>query len=723
MTDMAPPRFAKRKVDTPTVYQMEAVECGAASLAMILGYYGRVVPLEELRRACGVNRDGSKASNILKAARSYGLEAKGYQRSVEDVLTKELPVIVFWKFNHFLVVEGVSHRYVYLNDPIGGKTRLTHDEFDRAYTGVCLVFTPGPDFTKGGHGPSMMRSLARRLSGVRPALLYVLLASILLIVPGLAAPVFSKIFVDEVLIRGMESWIRPLLIGMGLTVVVHIALQWLQESVLLRLETSLSVRESAQYMWHVLRLPVEFFQQRFAGDIAQRVQINDRVAQMIGGRLANTVLGLMMIIVYAIVMFSYSVPLTVATLTIAAINIVAMRIVGTRLANTNTRLLSEQGKVMGVSMNGLQTIETLKAGGTESDFFARWAGFQAKAQESQRSVQMIMQVLLVIPPAVTTLTTAAVLGLGGWYVMDGSITAGTLVAFQSLLTSFLTPINDVISLFGEVQRLKGDMTRLDDVLQYNIDGNAMDATLPASLPRRLEGKVELRSVSFGYSPLDPPLIKDFSLTLQPGSRVAIVGASGSGKSTISRLLMGLYSPWSGDILFDGQPRSAWPRDVLVSSLAFVDQEIFLFDGSIEDNITLWNPAIPKTAIVHAAQDAAIHDVIASRPGGYASHVQEGGRNFSGGQAQRLEIARALCSDPRVIVLDEATSALDPVTEQFIDDSIRRRGCTCIIIAHRLSTIRDSDEIIVLEHGVVVQRGTHQSMKDVDGPYARLIATE
>lgn len=713
----------KRHVITPTVYQMEAVECGAASLAMILGYYGRIVPLEELRRACGVSRDGSKASNILSAARSYGMEAKGFQRPIDDVYTGDLPVIVFWKFNHFLVVEGVSDKWVWLNDPLGGRTRITHEDFDKGYTGITLTFKPGPDFTKGGSSPSMFSALVRRLHGVRAALAYVLIASLFLILPGLVIPAFSKVFVDEILIRGHGSWMKPLLLGMGITVAVHILLLLLQKATLLRLETKVAVRESSSYMWHVLRLPVDFFQQRFAGDIAQRVQINDNVAHTIGGKLATTVLSLMMIVFYALVMLSYSVPLTLATFAVAMLNIVAVRFVGSHLATVNAKLLQEQGKVMGVSMNGLQIIETLKAGGTESDFFARWAGYQAKALDSQRRVQIVMQVLLVVPPMITTITTAAVLGLGGWYVMDGSISAGTLVAFQALLMSFLAPINDVVNLYGEIQRLRGDMTRLDDVLRYKLDDMTQERSVDADLPAKLEGYVELKGVTFGYSPLAAPLITDFNLKLVPGSRVAIVGKSGSGKSTISRLLMGLYQPWSGEIMFDGRRRDEWPRDILVSSLAFVDQDIFLFDGSVEDNLTMWNSSIPRPRVVNAAKDASIHDVIASRPGGYASHVEETGRNYSGGQAQRLEIARALAGDPRIVVLDEATSALDPLTEQQIDDRLRQRGCTTIIIAHRLSTIRDCDEIIVLENGKVVQRGTHEEMKDVDGPYARLISTE
>lgn len=714
--------YPNKRVNTPTVFQMESVECGAASLAMILGYFGRVVPLEQLRRDCGVSRDGSKASNIVKAARNYGLVAKGYQRPVEDLAAGQLPVIVYWKFNHFLVVEGVSHRGFYLNDPIGGKRLVSHDEFDAGYTGIVLTFESGPDFVRGGSYPSLGSSLLRRVTRVRPGLLYVVLASMLLIVPGLLTPVFAKVFIDDVLVRNLDSWMKPLLLAMGVTVIFHMALAWLQRSMLLRIESSIAVQESASYMWHVLRLPVEFFQQRFAGDIAQRVQINNSVAQMIGGKLATLVLNLLMITGYALVMLSYNLNLALITIGITALNVAVMRVAGRRLGAISERLLREQGKLQGVSMNGLQIIETLKAGGNEQDFFAQWAGYQAKVQDSQRRVQVVMQTMIVIPPVVSSITTALVLGVGGTYVMDGVLTIGSLVAFQSLLASFQSPLQQLLNLYADVQRLRGDMARLDDVLKYDQDPSTATDVVSTSLTP-LEGHVELRGITFGYSPLDPPLIQDFSLTLTPGTRVALVGKSGCGKSTLSKLIMGIYAPWSGDILFDSKPRTSWPRDTIVSSLAYVDQDIFLFDGTVHANLTMWNDAIPSAQVIRAAKDAQIHDVIAARAGGYASRVEEGGRNFSGGQAQRLEIARALVGNPRILVLDEATSALDPITEQQIDDAVRRRGITTIIVAHRLSTIRDCDEIIVLDRGSVVQRGTHEQLIREDGMYARLIAAE
>lgn len=715
--------YPSKRVTTRTVYQMESVECGAASLAMILGYYGRVVPLEQLRRDCGVSRDGSKASNIVKAARNYGLIAKGFQRSVDELFEGALPVIVFWKFNHFLVVEGVTSRGVYLNDPIGGKRVVSHEDFDAGYTGIVLTFEPGPDFVSGGTYPSLMSSLLRRVTRVRTGLMYVVLASILLIVPGLLTPVFAKIFIDDVLVRKLDSWMKPLLLGMGATVIFHGVLAWLQRSVLLRMESSIAVQESAAYMWHILRLPVEFFQQRFAGDIAQRVQINNSVAQMIGGKLATSVLNLLMITVYAVVMLSYNLNLALITIGITAVNVAAMRAAGRRLGAISERLLREQGKLQGVAMNGLQIIETLKAGGNEQDFFAQWAGYQAKVQDSQRRLQFIMQTLIVIPPVVSSITTALVLGIGGSYVMDGLLTIGSLVAFQSLLASFQSPLQQLLNLYADVQRLRGDMARLDDVLKYDQDlsAAASDGSGMPMLP--LEGHVELRNITFGYSPLDPPLIKDFSLVLRPGSRVALVGKSGCGKSTLSKLIMGIYTPWSGEILFDGKPRTSWSRDTIVASLAIVDQDVFLFDGTVQENLTMWNDATPSSHVIQAAKDAQIHDVVAARAGGYASRVEEGGRNFSGGQAQRLEIARALVGNPRMLVLDEATSALDPITEQHIDTALRRRGVTTIIVAHRLSTIRDCDEIIVLDRGKVVQRGTHDQLKMEDGMYASLIAAE
>lgn len=718
--------WKKRRVKTPTVLQMEAVECGAASLAMILAYYERLVPLERLREECGVSRDGSKASNLLKVARKYGLQAKGFRKEVDGLYELPLPMILFWNFYHFLILEGIKGDKVYLNDPATGPRVVTKDELDQSFTGVALTFESGPDFKKGGKKHTLLEALGKRLAGSGTALTYVVLAGLFLVIPGLLIPTFSKIFVDNILIGRMTDWLRPLLIGMGLTVLLRAALTWLQEYYLLRLETKLALTSSAKFFRHVFRLPVNFFFQRFGGEIGNRVQINDRVARLLSGDLATNALNAVMILFYAALMFQYDAVLTSMGIFIALFNFLMLRFVSRKRVDLNQRLLQERGKLMGSTMYGIQAIETLKATGAESDFFSQWSGYQAKTINTQQELGLSTQFLTAVPPLLLAMSNVAVLTVGGLRVMSGHLSMGMLVAFQSLMFSFLRPVNQMVNLGGKLQEADGDMKRLDDVFLYPQDKQFSinrDTSEPDKERIKLSGHLELRNIIFGYSRLAPPLIEDFNLKLEPGSRVALVGGSGSGKSTVAKLVVGLYEPWKGEIRFDGKPRADIPRNLLINSIAMVDQEIFMFNGTIHRNLTMWDNTIPESRVVGAAKDGCIHEDIAERSGGYASNVDEEGGNFSGGQRQRLEIARALAINPTILILDEATSALDPNTEKIIDDNIRCRGCTCLIIAHRLSTIRDCDEIIVLERGKVVQRGTHNEMIKEDGPYARLIRAE
>lgn len=710
-----------QRVKTPTVLQMEGVECGAAALAILMGYYGKIVTLEELRETCGVSRDGSKASNVVRAARTYGFTAKGYTKEPAELKALKLPLIVFWNFNHFLVVEGFKKGRVYLNDPASGPRTVTEEEFDQSFTGVVLVIEPGPDFKKSGEARGLLSALKSRLPLSEPALAYLILAGLALVIPGLVLPIFTKIFIDEFLIGHMESWFKPLLIGMGFTMLVRGVLTWLQKYYLTRFHAKLALSTSSKFFWHVLRLPVVFYSQRSAGDISSRVAINNRVADLLTGDVASTVLSVVMVVFYAVLMFSYDVILTVVGICIAALNIIFLRYVSKKRKDNFQKLANDNGKLMGIAMNGIRMMETLKASAMESDFFTKWSGYQTKVMNGQQN--SITVLLGAVPPFLTALNTILILSLGGMRVMDGHLTMGMLVAFQSLMASFISPVNQLVATGTKIQEMQGDMNRLDDVLKYpcdpQVETGAANGSVKTVAPR-LEGHVELRNVTFGYSKLEPPLIENFNLTLRPGERVALVGTSGCGKSTISKLVMGLFEPWSGEILFDGKPRNSLPRHTLINSLAMVSQEVSLFEGSIRDNLTMWDSTIPEKQFVQASIDACIHEAIAARQGGHESKVQEGGGNFSGGQKQRIEIARALAINPRILVLDEATSALDPITEMQVDDNLRRRGCTCMIVAHRLSTIRDCDEIIVLHKGKVVQRGTHEQMRSEEGLYATLM---
>lgn len=717
------PRPSNRRVKTPTVLQMEAVECGAAALAIVLGSFGRIVPLEKLREECGVSRDGSKASNILRAARDYGLVAKGFKYELEDLYDVELPAILFWNANHFVVLEGFKKGKVYLNDPGPGPRVITHEELDASYSGVVLTFEKGPDFQPGGEKRSLTAALGRRLGGYETALAYMLLCGLFLVVPGLLVPTFQRIFVDEFLVGGRGYLVRPLLIGMALTALIRMALTWLQEYYLLRFETKLSLSTSSRFFQHLLRLPAAYFSQRYAGEIGSRVMINDKVANALSDKLTATVIDCGLIVFYGAIMLTYDVALTLLVVVLAAGNVVALKLVSRSRTDASRRLLADKGRLMGTAMNGLAMIETLKSTGGESEFFGRWSGYQAKSLRSEQALQVRSDLVNIVPATVTMLITAAVLLVGGFKVMNGELTVGLLVAYQTLTGFFTKPLGNFVSFGAVVQELEGDMNRLDDVLRYPQDVvYERGSQRPAGLERKLklDGKVELIDITFGYSPLEKPLIEGFSLTIQPGQRVALVGGSGSGKSTVARLVSGLYQPWSGQILFDGVPVEELPRDLLANSIGMVDQEVFLFGGTIRDNISMWDATIPAARLTTAARDAAIARDIEMREGSYDAAVAEGGGNFSGGQRQRLEIARALVAEPSVLILDEATSALDPATEVTVMDSLRRRGCTCIIIAHRLSTIRDCDEIVVMERGRIVQRGTHDEMKEQDGPYAKLM---
>ncbi len=716
-------KIPNKRAKVPTVIQMEALECGAASLGMILAYYGRFVPLEELRMECGVSRDGSKAGNILKAARKYGMQAKGFRYEPAELRNKEFPAIIHWNFNHFIVLEGFINDKAYLNDPGVGPRTVTLEEFDQSFTGVTLMMKPGEGFEKGGEKASVLKSLRRRFQGAGTALTFAVLTGLALVIPGIIIPSFSRIFIDNILLEGRTGWLSALILGMLITAALRGILTFLQQHYLLRLETKMAVSTSSHFLWHVLRLPVEFFTQRSCGDISTRIMSNDQVAKILSGKLAAAIINIFMVVFYFILMNLYDVSLAFLCLASGVISMLYMRHISKKRINQNMGLLQDRGKIYGTAMAGLQSIETLKATGSESDFFAKWAGYQAKISNGEQNLGITTQKMLGVPLLLTGLTNAIILMIGSQRILGGFMSMGMLVAFQSLMQSFMTPVNNLIGMGSLLQEVEGDMKRLDDVLEYPVDVAEDDNGRTGAFEPsdKLKGDIQIKNLSFGYNRLEPPLIEDFRLELKPGSRVALIGGSGSGKSTIAKVLSGLYQPWSGEILFDGTPKEDIPRSVLHNSISVVDQDICMFEGTIKDNITLWDDTISEVDMIRAAKDSCIHEDISIREKGYDSMVEEGGRNFSGGQRQRMEIARALVGNPSVLILDEATSALDPKTEQRIDENIRRRGCTCVIIAHRLSTIRDCDEIIVMDKGKIVQRGTHEEMKQMDGPYARLIS--
>ncbi len=708
---------------TPTVLQMEAVECGAAALGIILGYFGHTVALDELRTACGISRDGSNASQLLKAARTYGLKAEGKRLDTAALRAHALPLILHWNFQHFLVLEGFGQRRVYLNDPACGRRTVGYAEFDLSYTGVALSFLPTENFVHAGQPASLWTSLMARLRGVIPSLGFISLASLGLVIPGLVVPVILQIFVDHYLLAGLHDWLGALLLGLLMMALLRVGLTWLQQQQLLRLEMHLTRNTTRQFFWHVLRLPISFFQQRYAGEISERLHANDRLAQLLSGELASTLANMLTLIFFALIMLQIDVLLSVIGIALSVLNLLLLRCLAGLQKEPSQRLQQERSKLMATTLGGIDNIESLKASGGESEFFSRWSGIFASVNNIEQHLTVQVRLLSQAPGLLNGLLLIAILLIGGTRVMAGEMSIGMLVAFQSLMSSFHQPIHQLMSLAGRQQAAGADLARLDDVLHHPLDAAfvAEDTRSACVRPKKLQGHLALRDVCFGYSRLAAPLITNFSLTLAPGQRIALVGSSGSGKSTIARLVLGLYQPWSGQILFDGVPREAHARVDLHASLAGVEQEMMLFEGSVRDNLCLWDSELPETDMLQAARDACIHSTILSLPGAYAAQVEERGRNFSGGQAQRLEIARALAGNPRILVLDEASAALDPITEKMIDEQIRRRGCACLIVAHRLSTIRDCDEIIVLERGVIAERGTHAQLMALHGAYCRLIA--
>ncbi|MFD9617447.1 NHLP family bacteriocin export ABC transporter peptidase/permease/ATPase subunit [Streptomyces virginiae] len=712
-----------RPVRTPTVLQMEAVECGAAALAMVLGHHGRFVPLEELRIACGVSRDGSRAGNLLKAARGYGLTAKGMQMDLAALAEVNAPAILFWEFNHYVVYEGTTRRLgrrgVYVNNPAKGRRFVPMEEFDTSFTGVVLVFEPGDGFRRGGRRPGVMGAVPSRLRGTSGTMAAAVVASLLLVAVGVAVPALSRTYIDMFLIGEQTSLLGVLFASMAVALVLTATLTALLQANLLRGRIISSTLSSARFFRHLLRLPVTFYSQRNPADLVQRLQSNDAVAETLARDLSAAGVDAVVVVLYAVLLWTYDPQLTLVGVAVALLNVVALRI-AIRLRATGTqKLRAESARLTNTAYSGLQLIETMKATGGENGFFRRWAGQHAVTLDVQQRLGVPSAWLAIVAPTLAAFNSALILTIGGLRAVEGHLTVGLLVAFQALVTSFTAPISRLGGVAGRIQDFAADIARLEDVENFPVD-RVYSRREPAASTRRLKGHVELDRVTFGYNPLDAPLLQDFSLTVGPGQQVALVGGSGSGKSTVSRLVSGLHAPWAGAIRIDGMRLEDIPRGALAASVSFVDQDVFLFEGTVRDNVTLWDPSLTDEAVVAALQDAAVHEVVARRPGGIHSRVEQDGRNFSGGQRQRLEIARALVRRPSVMVLDEVTSALDAVTEQIIIDNLRRRGCACVVIAHRLSTVRDSDEIVVLDRGTVVERGRHDRLVAAQGPYAALV---
>lgn len=707
----------------PVIMQLEMLECGAASLCMVLAYYNKWVTLEQARMDCGVSRDGSNARNLMIAARNYGLEAKAYRLDPEALLEEgPYPCIIHWGMNHFVVLDGFKGKKAVLNDPARGRVVVPWEEFDQNFTGICMCFEPGENFIPSGKPKSVLKYTAKQLEGTGAAVAFVVLTTLIVSLMGVISPVFARIFYDRLLTGKNPEWLLPFIAALTGFTLISILVSFINTIYSLRIQGKMAAMGNASYLWKVLHLPMQFFGQRIPADLAARQSSNAGIASTLVNKIGPLLIQIVMMLFYLVLMLRYHVWLTLIGIVSIIINMLVSMEISRRRVNITRVIMRDSAKLSETSISGINMIETIKASGAERGFFEKWAGYHASVNAQTVKTARIDNAIGLIPGFVSTAANLAVQGTGVYLILKGQFGLGSLMAFQGFLSSFSSPAASMINTAQTMQEMVTQMERVEDVMEYPEDPCFVRPELEEEY-EKLTGKIEMEHVTFGYSRLGEPLIRDFSMSIEPGQKIAFVGSSGCGKSTLARLLSGLYHPWAGKITFDGKEISQIDRNVFTGSLSVVDQDVTLFEDSISDNITMWDEAVEQFEVILAARDARIHDDILLREGGYLHRMAENGKDFSGGQRQRIEIARALAQDPTIIILDEATSALDAKTENEVVRAISARGITTIVIAHRLSTIRDCDEIIVLDHGIVVERGTHEELYAKNGYYTRLITNE
>lgn len=709
-------------VRTPTVFQMEVSECGAAALGMILEYYGKIVPLEELRVETGVSRNGCNARNMYTAAERYGLKVDAYYRDFDRLKEKcELPCILHWNYSHFVVFEGKQWGRYVLNDPQIGRRRLTEKEMQEGFSGTEMDFAPTDSFVKSGKKKTIIGFLIERLRGQTSTMWALVLIGIALIVPGVLNSMFSQIFADDILIDGRFSWTSWLLVTMLLTALFDAYFSFLSSRLQLMLRTKMSMLSTDKMIYHMLRLPMDFFEQRYAGDLVQRVTNNMVVSDFLSGRLTGVLISFLTSLVYLLIMMVYNVKLAIVGVVTSITSISVAIIISDQVYNMAMKFGIDNAKLLGAFYNGLTANSSLKAVGGEYSYTAKVLGYYTETNNNDQKLGFTQSILDVIPQTLSSFNNVIILVLGALIVVDGGMTIGMIIAFTGFLGSFSSPFREIITFVRSLQQVRNDAARVEDIMNYREDETYVSPKRENMEGRKLLGDVEVRDVSFAYGRLDRPFIKHFNFKVESGHSVALVGESGCGKSTVAKMVAGLYKPWSGQILFDGVDISEVPRSVMNLSLTVVSQDVTLFDTTIYNNITTWNTTIRQEDVIRAAKDACLHDEITEKPGGYDYVLKENGANISGGQRQRIEIAKALALNPTILIMDEATSSLDSTTEKKILDNIKKRHITCIVSAQRLSTIRDCDEIIVISKGVIRERGTHDQLIALNGMYKKLVS--
>ncbi|MCL2078564.1 MAG: NHLP family bacteriocin export ABC transporter peptidase/permease/ATPase subunit [Oscillospiraceae bacterium] len=708
----------------PVILQLEIVECGAASLAMVMAYHKKWVPLERLRVDCGVSRDGSTAKGILQVARMYGFDAKGYRVEPNKIDTSPMPCVIHWNMNHFVVLTKITKKFAHINDPARGEVKVPIEQFNTSFTGIVVEVTPGKDFEPGGNPVSIWPFAKARLKGTAPVFAFVIAVSALASVIGIISMFFNRVFVDDLLSGNHPQWAYGFIALFLAFHFLSILLTVINTNANLKISAKFAVVSSGMFMWHALRLPVDFYSSRNAGDIAARQEENDGISLSLIQTFAPLFIDAIMMVFYLFIVLRYSVLLTIIGFSALIINYAVNKFITDKNMNISRVSSRDAGKLGAMTVAGVEMIETIKSAGAEDGFFERWSGLHATVNNSRIQSMKLNQSVGLIPQIVSQAVNIVILMIGAYLIIRGDMTIGIFFAFQGFLGSFLAPLSQIINARLQMQQMKVSMERVQDVFNYKADveyNSQYNAQLGDESFFKMSGAIEIKDLTFGYNRLSPPLLEGFNLTLKPGGSVALVGASGCGKSTIAKLISNLYKPWSGEIRFDGKPAGEIPREIFTSSVSVVDQDIILFQDNVGNNIKTWDKSIEDYEVILAARDAQIHTTIIDRDGGYGGDVLESGKNFSGGERQRLEIAGALVKDPTIIIMDEATSALDAKTEYDVIEAVRNRDISMIVVAHRLSTIRDCDEIIVLDKGKVVQRGTHDELYAVEGKYKELVS--